>query len=164
MAKSIKLLVYPVSDVEKAKTFYNAFLGVEPYADTPYYVGYRTGDQEIGLDPHSKDGPIAYTDVDDIQASLKEMTNAGAEVVQDITDVCQRSADSPNKGYKWECRRFEAGALIGIDGGVPDFVPQATMPTAVRSNHGPRKRLPYRRKEPPCLRPRSRVRSHRGHT
>ncbi len=57
MAKSIKLLVYPVSDVEKAKTFYNAFLGVEPYADSPYYVGYRIGDQEIGLDPHSKEGP-----------------------------------------------------------------------------------------------------------
>ena len=87
MARSIKLLVYPVSDVKKAKTFYNAFLGVEPYADTPYYVGYRIGDQEIGLDPHSKEGPIAYTDVDDIQASLEEMTNAGAEVVQDITDV-----------------------------------------------------------------------------
>ncbi len=87
MAKSIKLLVYPVSDVAKAKTFYNAFLGADPYTDTPYYVGYRTGDLEIGLDPRSKDGPIAYTDVDDIQASLKEMTNAGAEVVQDITDV-----------------------------------------------------------------------------
>jgi predicted enzyme related to lactoylglutathione lyase len=87
MAKSIKLLVYPVSDVEKAKTFYNAFLGADPYADTPYYVGYRTEDLEIGLDPHSKDGPIAYKDVDDIQASLEEMTNAGAEIVQDITDV-----------------------------------------------------------------------------
>lgn len=87
MAKSINLLVYPVSDIEKAKTFYTAFLGVEPYADTPYYVGYRIGEQEIGLDPHSKDGPIAYTDVDDIEASLKEMTNAGASVVQDPTDV-----------------------------------------------------------------------------
>ncbi len=87
MARSINLLVYPVSDVEKAKTFYSAFLGVDPYADAPYYVGYRVGDQEVGLDPRSKGGPIAYTDVDDIRASLKEMTNAGAEVVQDITDV-----------------------------------------------------------------------------
>jgi predicted enzyme related to lactoylglutathione lyase len=87
MARSIKLIVYPVTDVGEAKTFYSQFLGIEPYADTPYYVGYRVGGQEIGLDPNSKVGPIAYTDVTDIKASLKEMTTAGAEIVQDITDV-----------------------------------------------------------------------------
>ena len=89
MAKSVKLLVYPVKDLEEAKTFYGAFLGVEPYADSPYYVGYRVGDFELGLDPNSTIGPIAYTDVDDIKASLEEMTKAGAEVVQDVTDVAR---------------------------------------------------------------------------
>jgi predicted enzyme related to lactoylglutathione lyase len=89
MAKSINLFVFPVSDVEAAKAFYTTFLGVEPYADTPYYVGYRVGDQEIGLDPNSKIGPIAYTDVEDIKASLEEMTKAGAEMVQDIKDVAR---------------------------------------------------------------------------
>ncbi len=84
---SIKLLVYPVSDIDKATTFYSKFLGLEPYAQSPYYVGFRVGDQEIGLDPNSKTGPIAYTDVEDIKASLAEMTSVGAEVVQDITDV-----------------------------------------------------------------------------
>jgi predicted enzyme related to lactoylglutathione lyase len=87
MAKSIKLLVYPVKDLGKAKTFYSKFLGVEPYVEGPYYVGYRVGDQEVGLDPSSKVGPIAYTDVEDIKASLKEMINVGAEIVQDIKDV-----------------------------------------------------------------------------
>jgi predicted enzyme related to lactoylglutathione lyase len=87
MATSVKLLVYPVKDLGEAKTFYSAFLGVEPYADSPYYVGYRVGDFELGLDPNSTVGPIAYTDVEDIKASLGEMTNAGAEIVQDIKDV-----------------------------------------------------------------------------
>ena len=87
MAKSIKLLVYPVASIATAKTFYSTFLGIEPYADSPYYVGYRVGDQEIGLDPNSKVGPIAYTDVEDIKASLQEMTDIGAEIVQDIRDV-----------------------------------------------------------------------------
>jgi predicted enzyme related to lactoylglutathione lyase len=87
MAKSINLIVYPVSDIENAKAFYSEFLGVEPYADTPYYVGYRVGDQEVGLDPNSKIGPIGYTDVADIKASLQDMTGVGAEIVQDITDV-----------------------------------------------------------------------------
>ena len=87
MAKSIKLLVYPVKDIGKAKTFYSKFLGVEPYVDGPFYVGYRVGDLEVGLDPNSKVGPISYTDVVDIRASLKEMTNVGAEIVQNIKDV-----------------------------------------------------------------------------
>lgn len=87
MGKSIKLLVYPVTDVEKAKTFYSKHLGVEPYVDSPYYVGYKVGDLEVGLDPNSKVGPISYTDVADIQASLKEMAGVGAEIVQDINDV-----------------------------------------------------------------------------
>lgn len=87
MKKSIKLLVYPVTDIGKSKTFYSKLLGVEPYADSPYYVGYRVGDLEVGLDPNSTIGPIGYTDVEDIQASLKEMTDVGAEIVQDVRDV-----------------------------------------------------------------------------
>jgi predicted enzyme related to lactoylglutathione lyase len=89
MTHSIKVLVYPVKDMEAAKTFYTTFLGVAPYVDSPYYVGYRIGDQEIGLDPNSNIGPIAYADVEDIKASVAEMTNAGAEIVQDIQDVAK---------------------------------------------------------------------------
>ncbi len=89
MAKNIKLLVYPVKDIGKAKTFYSKFFGAEPYVESPYYVGYRVGDREIGLDPHAKAGPVAYTDVENIKASLKEMTDAGAEVVQDIKNVAK---------------------------------------------------------------------------
>jgi hypothetical protein len=71
MARNIKLLVYPVKDVEKAKAFYGEFLDVKPYVEGPYYVGYRVGDQEVGLDPNSKIGPIAYTDLKDIRSISK---------------------------------------------------------------------------------------------
>ncbi len=87
MAQAIKLLVYPVKDIEQAKTFYSKFLGVDPYVDSPYYVGYKVGDLEVGLDPNSEAGPIAYTDVENIAAGLKAMTDAGAEVVQEAHDV-----------------------------------------------------------------------------
>ena len=68
MARNIKLIVYPVQDIEKAKAFYGKFLDAEPYVEGAYYVGYRVGDQEVGLDPNSKVGPIAYTDVKDIKS------------------------------------------------------------------------------------------------
>ncbi len=87
MTPSIKLIVYPVKDIEKAKSFYGKFLGVEPYVEGPYYVGYRVGEQEVGLDPNSKVGPIGYTDVEDIKSSLQAMTEVGAEIIQDVKDV-----------------------------------------------------------------------------
>jgi predicted enzyme related to lactoylglutathione lyase len=87
MARNIKLLVYPVKDVEKAKAFYGKFLDTEPYVASAYYIGYKLGDLEIGLDPHSNVGPIAYTDVKDIKSSIQAMTEVGAETVQDVKDV-----------------------------------------------------------------------------
>jgi predicted enzyme related to lactoylglutathione lyase len=82
----IKVLVYPAKDVEKAKTLMSAFLGVQPYVDSPYYVGYKVGDLEVGLDPNGS-AIIAYTDVTDIEQSLKELVDAGAEIVQGPKDV-----------------------------------------------------------------------------
>ena len=87
MAQNIKIIVYPVKDIEKAKAFYGKFLDVEPYVEGSYYVGYRVGDQEVGLDPNSKVGPIAYTDVKDIKSSLQAMIEVGAEVVQEVKDI-----------------------------------------------------------------------------
>jgi predicted enzyme related to lactoylglutathione lyase len=86
MANLIPLIVFPVTDVEKAKTFYNAFLGVEPYADSAYYVGYKVGDLEVGLDPHGQ-AVVSYIEVEDIQSSIKELEAAGAELHLDAKDV-----------------------------------------------------------------------------
>jgi predicted enzyme related to lactoylglutathione lyase len=87
MSNTIPLIVFPVTDLEKSKHFFSTFLGTEPYADAPYYVGYKLSDQEIGLDPSSTIGPIVYIDVTDIESSITEMTEAGAEVVQAAKDV-----------------------------------------------------------------------------
>ena len=90
MKQGISAIVYPVKDLAKAKAIYSKFLGVEPYADAPFYVGYRVGEHEVGLDPNgfkTSSGPIAYTDVADIKASLKTLLDAGAQLVQDPTDV-----------------------------------------------------------------------------
>jgi len=73
MAQNIKLIVYPVKDLEEAKTLYDKFLGVEPYADSPYYVGYKLGD----------------LDVTDIKGYLQTLLDAGATMHQDVKDVGQ---------------------------------------------------------------------------
>jgi predicted enzyme related to lactoylglutathione lyase len=87
----IKTIIVPVKDLAAAKALYTALLGVEPYADAPYYVGFRVGEQEIGLDPngHSngQTGPIGYAHVDDIEASLKALLDAGAQPEKSVNDV-----------------------------------------------------------------------------
>ena len=46
MNHGIKPIIVPVKDLAAAKGIYTALLGVEPYADAPYYVGFRVGEQD----------------------------------------------------------------------------------------------------------------------
>jgi predicted enzyme related to lactoylglutathione lyase len=86
MANNIKLIVYPAKDLEKTKSFYSKFLGVEPYVDGPYYVGYKLDNLEVGLDPNGQ-AVTGYIDVTDIMSSLQTLVDAGAVIQQDIKDV-----------------------------------------------------------------------------
>src|SRR5712692_7511825 len=91
MTSGIRTVIYPVKDLTRAKTLYSKLSGVAPYADEAYYVGFRVGDQEVGLDPHGHSrgmtGPVGYWHVDDIKESLTLLLDAGAEPQQAITDV-----------------------------------------------------------------------------
>jgi predicted enzyme related to lactoylglutathione lyase len=91
MTAGVKTIIYPVKDIAKAKALFTALLGVEPYADEPYYVGFKDAGQDIGLDPngHSKGlaGPVPFWHVDDIQESLAALLGAGAETLQEVQDV-----------------------------------------------------------------------------
>src|SRR5450631_2500117 len=91
MSQGIELFVYPVKDIAQAKALYRTLLGTDPYVDSPYYVGFKVGEQEIGLDPHGHSkgmtGPIGYVQVDDIKQSLQSLLDAGAQVQQEVSDV-----------------------------------------------------------------------------
>ena len=86
MAQNVKLLVYPAKDLAAGKAFFKTFLGVEPYVDGDYYVGYKVDNMEIGLDPNGQE-IIAYIEVADIKASLQNLLDAGASTQQEPTDV-----------------------------------------------------------------------------
>jgi predicted enzyme related to lactoylglutathione lyase len=88
MAEGIQTVIYPVSDLAAAKARFTALLGVEPYVDSPYYVGYQVAGQDIGLDPNGhRAGPVAYVTVNDIKARLQSLLDAGAEVSEELKDV-----------------------------------------------------------------------------
>jgi predicted enzyme related to lactoylglutathione lyase len=87
--QGIKTVLHPVTDLEKAKPVYAALLGVEPAADSSYYVGFEAEGQQIGLVPGGggMTSPVAYWHVADIEAKLAEVTAAGAAVKESPRNV-----------------------------------------------------------------------------
>ncbi|MFL6117475.1 MAG: VOC family protein, partial [Catenulispora sp.] len=51
----------------------------DPHTDQPYYVGYNVGGFEVALAPGDvSGGPVAYADVDDLDAMRAALLAAGA--------------------------------------------------------------------------------------
>lgn len=78
MSPAIRSLVVPVSDLNAAKAVYTALLGA-PHTDQPFYVGYNVDGFEVGLAPgDTTGGPVAYVDVEDLDAARTTLLAAGA--------------------------------------------------------------------------------------
>jgi hypothetical protein len=71
--QGIKTVLHPVSDLARARAVYAALLGVQPQADSSYYVGFEAEGQHIGLvpngGPQGMTSPVAYWHVPDIEAN-----------------------------------------------------------------------------------------------
>ena len=107
MYQGIRTVVYPVKDIAKAKATFRELLGKEPYADHPYYVGFKIGNQDIGLDPNGHlEGMTVYYQVEDIDKSLKSLVDGGAKTIQQIKDV--------GAGRLIASVKDENGNLIGL--------------------------------------------------
>ena len=79
MFQGLRAVVYGVSDIEKAKTWYTSVLGEPPYFDQPFYVGFNVAGYELGLDPNASPvsagsaGVVACWGVDDIQQEYERL-------------------------------------------------------------------------------------------
>jgi predicted enzyme related to lactoylglutathione lyase len=91
VTSGLKVTVYPVHDLARAKTLYGTLFGVAPSMDEAYYVQFNVAGEEVGLDPHGHSkgmtGPVSYWHVDDIKQSLQQLLDAGAVEQQAVTDV-----------------------------------------------------------------------------
>ena len=93
MFLGLRTAIYYVSDIEKAKAWYTNVLGIKPYFDEPFYVGYNVGGYELGLHPGEGNaamknaGVVAYWGVDDAHAAVKHLVQHGATLQQDVQDV-----------------------------------------------------------------------------
>ena len=84
---------YKVSDLDKAKEWYTNILGIQPYFDEAFYVGFNVAGYELGLQPAEDgetirdSGVLAYWGVEDVPTSYRELLHAGATMLEEPTDV-----------------------------------------------------------------------------
>ena len=93
MFLGLRTVIYKVGDLDRAKGWYRKALGIDPYFDEPFYVGFNVGGYELGLDPDTSSGApgaagaLAYWGVANIEAALAHLVAAGAEPHTAVQDV-----------------------------------------------------------------------------
>jgi predicted enzyme related to lactoylglutathione lyase len=93
MFQGLRTVIYHVSDLDRAKAWYASMLGVEPYFDQPFYVGFNIGGFELGLDPDTSGfeggsgGVAAYWGVSDCEAAFNRLLELGASAHSPVQDV-----------------------------------------------------------------------------
>lgn len=81
-----------VPDLPAARDWYAKILGVEPYFDEPFYVGFSVGGYELGLHPNeaglAPGGSVyVYWGVEDVAASYARLLSLGAKPHGEPQDV-----------------------------------------------------------------------------
>lgn len=86
MFLGLRTVIYPAPDLAASKAWYSALLGLEPYFDEPFYVGFEVGGYELGLHPQT-DVAEAYWGVQDIEEAFAALLAAGATERSPVSDV-----------------------------------------------------------------------------
>ncbi len=91
MFLGLRTAVYYVDDIERAKEWYSSILGIAPYFDEPFYVGFNVAGYELGLHPdegRSKgEAHVAYWGVENAESALQRLLELGADKHEDVQDV-----------------------------------------------------------------------------
>ena len=79
----LRTCIYLVTDLSAATEWYSRALGIQPYFNEPFYVGFNVGGYELGL--HPKEGAVTvgnnveiYWGVDDTEAAFAHLIACGA--------------------------------------------------------------------------------------
>jgi catechol 2,3-dioxygenase-like lactoylglutathione lyase family enzyme len=108
MFLGLRTVIYPAPDLEAAKRWYTDLLGVAPYFDEPFYVGYAVGGYELGLDPDARaeEGPRTYWGVADADVAWQWLLAHGTRERSGVQEV--------GEGIRVATVFDPAGSVFGI--------------------------------------------------
>ena len=90
MILGLRTAIYPSPDLAAARRWYTEVLGVAPYFDEPFYVGFSVGGFELGLVPDADpgtSGPQPLWGVANIEAAHARLLQLGARPLDPIVEV-----------------------------------------------------------------------------
>lgn len=90
MLLGLRTAIYPAPDLPAARDWYAAALGIAPYFDQPFYVGFSVGGFELGLVPDAVpgvDGAQPLWGVENIEAAFARLLELGASELSPVTPV-----------------------------------------------------------------------------
>ena len=81
--------IYPAPHLAESKAWWATALGVEPYFNEPFYVGFDLGGYELGLNPDMPPmpTPMTYWGVRNVPEAIESLSADGAKVVYGPTEV-----------------------------------------------------------------------------
>ena len=89
MFLGLRTVIYPAPDLAASRAWFAELLGVEPYFDEPFYVGFTVAGYELALDPAGDPatGPVTCWGVADADAALARLLAAGATARGQVQEV-----------------------------------------------------------------------------
>lgn len=93
MFQGLRTAIYHVDDMALAKAWYSRILGVSPYFDEPFYVGFNVAGYELGLQPkdtrtqNAAPTVVAYWGVANAHEALARLVQLGARLHEEVQDV-----------------------------------------------------------------------------
>ena len=90
MILGLRTAIYPAPDLARAKAWYSEALGIAPYFDQPFYVGFTVGGFELGLIPDgepSVHGAQPLWGVSNAAAEFARLIGLGATALEPVKDV-----------------------------------------------------------------------------
>jgi catechol 2,3-dioxygenase-like lactoylglutathione lyase family enzyme len=108
MFLGLRTVIYPAPDLAAAKEWWTRVLGIEPYFDEPFFVGFSPGGYELGLNPGADpaNGTLSYWGVADADAAYAELLAAGATPLDPVEEV--------GDGIRLGTVRDLIGSIVGI--------------------------------------------------
>jgi predicted enzyme related to lactoylglutathione lyase len=93
MLSGLRTAIYRAPDLKKTRDWYSTVLGIQPYFDEPFYVGFNVGGYELGLDPDTSTTPggnagvVVYWGVQSAEKAVERLLTLGAIKRTDVLDV-----------------------------------------------------------------------------
>lgn len=87
--EGLRTVIYPSPDLDAAKTWWTDLLGINPYFDEPFYVGFDVEGYELGLLPDGSpsDGALVYWGVADVPAAVATAIASGSSEHTPMAEV-----------------------------------------------------------------------------